>query len=914
MSTLTPSLPSLDAVKGVPEYIDPETVPDGFLHHIRYALKRGISASVMSAAAWTSVDSREAAEAVFDDQCGGLRYHKLVAERLDDGALILPRLRIDGTPGVPQVRLDNPRPKEDGGTIKFETPGSVSAKKAGLVLAPSAPLWWAPQSWVNDPAVPVIISEGPSRELAMVTAAIREQVAVLPVTLTGVAMGTGRRKEEGEDGKTRVVERWLQEDIAKLAAAGKGRAFFIAFDHDVLQKKQVHAELGHLVRLLREAGAAVRVIIPPAQGEDTSAGLDDAIAAGVTLQQMVAESREDLPSKRKPRAASRVVTPSESAQESYEDQALSGEVVAPESPDVSHRAVNGAGQVIDMTPPTSIDVTSVESIDQITSTMGLPTAEFQRTNGSATWEDSYAAPNLAMGLASFARNYFRYIKKGASWIRYDGRRWISTEVDEVRLFVEGVIRAERVEAVAGVQGEDPSDDQKTREIKSTRLLGSRYADDVITSLKARLKIDPMSLDADPDVLNVLNGTLDLKSGELRPHHPDDLISKLAPVAYRTEDSYGEDEADRLAWAQKAVRAVVNSTGDGDSDKEVQDHLELLMGQGITGHRPYGDPSLVIMEGGASNGKTSRFELLQATLGDYCVEVTPAVFREDSSSSNERVDLWGARVVIVEELTSRGGSVEGGTLKQIVGKKSVRARPLYSEWVTFPFTARIFASTNDQLRIIDDDDGVWRRLQRVLHPYTYVENPKTPRQRKMDVRMETVGEDSYVREEWLRLLLRGAMRWYQMPDRALPSHKSWPEKILRDTAVWRTDEDPIGRMITDLLEPCEGSLIPLRDLLSAAEAWRRVNMGRDATRSWSAQTIRNKVLQSPTVRDEWGVTITEKPVRMSAERSKMRSTPRVRKGGGLGISRQEPRSIDNAEHMAIGMKFTDYVLPVSSFEW
>lgn len=911
MSTPTPSLPPLDAVKGDPEEFDPEIVPDGFHHHLWYALERGIDASVMAAAAWTSVDSREAAEEVFDDQCGGLRYHKLVAERLDDGALILPRLRIDGTPGVPQVRLDNPRPKEDGdGTIKFETPGSVSAKKVGLVLAPSAPLWWAPQSWVNDPAVPVIISEGPSRELAMVTAAILEQVAVLPVTLTGVAMGTGRRKEKGEDGKTRVVERWLQEDIATLAAAGK-RDFYIAFDHDVLEKKLVRAELGHLIKLLRAAGANVRVIIPPAQGEDTSAGLDDALAAGITLRQMVADSLSDLPSNRKPRAASRVAVPSEAEQERYEDQALSGEVVAPEPLDTSHRAVDGAGQVLDMTPPTSVDVTSVESIDQITSTMGLPTAEFQRTNGSVTWEDSYAAPNLAMGLAPVAGNYFRYIRKGASWIRYDGRRWVATEVDEVRLFVEGIIRAERVEAVAGVQGENPSDDQRTREVKSARLLGSRYADDVITSLKARLKVDATDLDADPDVLNVLNGTLDLRSGELRPHHPDDLISRLAPVNYRTADSYSEDEAGSLAWAQRAVQAVVDSTGE---EKVVQDHLELIMGQGITGHRPYGDPSLVIMEGGASNGKTSRFELLQATLGDYCAEVTPSLFREESSSSNERADLWGARIVIVEELTSRGGSVEGGTLKQIVGKKSIRARPLYSEWLTFPFTARIFASTNDQLRIIDDDDGVWRRLQRVLHPYTYVEDPKGPRQRKMDVRMETIGEDSYVREEWLRLLLRGAMRWYQMPDQALPSHRGWPEKILRDTAVWRTDEDPIGRMISDLLEPCEGAIIPLRDLLSTAEAWRRVNMGRDATRSWSAQTIRNKVLQSPTVRDEWGVTITEKPVRMSAERSKVRSTPRVRMGGGRGISRQEPRSIDNAEHMAIGMRFTDYVLPASSFEW
>lgn len=913
MSTSTPSLPPLDAVKGDPEEFDPNTVPEGTADHLWYALERGIGAPVMAAAQWTSVDSREAAEAFFDDQCGGLRYHKLVAERLDDGALILPRLRIDGTPGVPQVRLDNPRPKEDGdGAIKFETPGSISAKKAGLVLAPSAPLWWAPQSWVNDPAVPVIISEGPSRELAMVTAAIREQVAVLPVTLTGVAMGTGRRKEEGEDGKARVVERWLQEDIATLAAAGKGRDFYVAFDHDVIVKKGPHAELGHLVRLLRAAGANVRVIIPPAQGEDTSAGLDDALAAGITLQQMVAESRENLPSNAKPRRSTVLATIPEDAQEGYEDQALDGEVLAPESAeaDQSTDYVPGSrGRVIDVTPSALGDITSVDSLDQLASTIGLPSHEMLRLHGAITWKDVYTAKNIARGLASLISDFFRYVTDSKSWIRYDGSRWVPAEEDTVRLLVEGVTQAERDEAVAGVQGEDVSDEAKSREVESGALIRARFDSDVVTSLRPRLAVAVEDLDADRDVINVRNGTLDLRSGELRPHRPRDLITKIAPVDYRTADSYGEDEAERLAWARQAVQAVVDSTGE---DKEVQDHLELIMGQGITGHRPYGDPSLVVMEGGASNGKTSRFSLLQATLGDYCVEVTPSVFREESSSSNERADLWGARIVIVEELTSRGGSIDGQTIKSIVGKDSIRVRPLYSKWLTVPMNARIFGSTNDQLRILDDDLGMWRRLQRVLHPYTYVEDPKGPRQRKRDVRMETIGEDRYVREEWLRLLLRGAMRWYQMPDRALPSHRGWPERIIRDTAVWRTDENPLGRMIADLLEPCEGAVIPLRDLRAAANAWRRANDSDGAARRpWTDQTIRTGVIQSSTVRDEWGVETRQ--ARMTAEREKDRSAPMIRDHRDV-VRRMKPRHIDNREVMAFGMKFSDYVLNLNDFEW
>ena len=42
---------------------------------------------------------------------------------------------------------------------------------------------------------------------------------------------------------------------------------------------------------------------------------------------------------------------------------------------------------------------------------------------------------------------------------------------------------------------------------------------------------PDELDADPYVLNVLNGTLDLRTGELFPHCREHLITKLAPVEY-----------------------------------------------------------------------------------------------------------------------------------------------------------------------------------------------------------------------------------------------------------------------------------------------------------------------------------------------------------------------------------------------
>jgi putative DNA primase/helicase len=43
---------------------------------------------------------------------------------------------------------------------------------------------------------------------------------------------------------------------------------------------------------------------------------------------------------------------------------------------------------------------------------------------------------------------------------------------------------------------------------------------------------PDALDADPYLLNVANGTLDLRTGQLRDHDPANLLTKICGAAYR----------------------------------------------------------------------------------------------------------------------------------------------------------------------------------------------------------------------------------------------------------------------------------------------------------------------------------------------------------------------------------------------
>src|SRR4029453_1015809 len=53
----------------------------------------------------------------------------------------------------------------------------------------------------------------------------------------------------------------------------------------------------------------------------------------------------------------------------------------------------------------------------------------------------------------------------------------------------------------------------------------------IAASDERIGVPPADPDSDPWVLNAENGTIDLHTGKLRPHQPDDLLTMLAGAAY-----------------------------------------------------------------------------------------------------------------------------------------------------------------------------------------------------------------------------------------------------------------------------------------------------------------------------------------------------------------------------------------------
>src|SRR5690606_23127010 len=109
--------------------------------------------------------------------------------------------------------------------------------------------------------------------------------------------------------------------------------------------------------------------------------------------------------------------------------------------------------------------------------------------------------------------------------------------------------------------------------------------------------DAEEWDADPWALNVANGVVDLRTGTLRPHDPQDLLTKLAPVDY-------DPNAAGPVWDAHLALFLP----DADVRRQVQRDLGLALYGGDL------EEFFDIWYGTGANGKSTTTKVLKEILG------------------------------------------------------------------------------------------------------------------------------------------------------------------------------------------------------------------------------------------------------------------------------------------------------------
>jgi putative DNA primase/helicase len=214
--------------------------------------------------------------------------------------------------------------------------------------------------------------------------------------------------------------------------------------------------------------------------------------------------------------------------------------------------------------------------------------------------------------------------------------------------------------------------------------------------KCDLAIEQDELDRDPWLLNVQNGTLDLRTGKLRAHRKEDFITKLAPVVY-------DPRAVCPVWD-----GFIRSTF--ARNLELIAYVRRLVGHCITGITT--EHLLPFLFGTGANGKSTLVETLIALLGtDYAMKAPPDLLlaKRGESHPTDRADLFGKRLVACVE-TEEGRQLAEALAKELTGGDRIRARRMREDFWEFEATHHVWIAGNYKPAITGRDEGIWRRVK------------------------------------------------------------------------------------------------------------------------------------------------------------------------------------------------------------
>jgi putative DNA primase/helicase len=148
----------------------------------------------------------------------------------------------------------------------------------------------------------------------------------------------------------------------------------------------------------------------------------------------------------------------------------------------------------------------------------------------------------------------RYSHPQKCWFIYVGRRWETDQTGE--MLQRAKLIARELYSEAGLIEDRALRDACAGWARKCESADRRKAALFCAQSEPGIPVLPNEFDADPFLLNCLNGTVDLKTGAMRPHHRDDLITKIAPVEYDAAARSAQWE-DFLAQATAGDRELLD---------------------------------------------------------------------------------------------------------------------------------------------------------------------------------------------------------------------------------------------------------------------------------------------------------------------------------------------------------------------
>lgn len=397
---------------------------------------------------------------------------------------------------------------------------------------------------------------------------------------------------------------------------------------------------------------------------------------------------------------------------------------------------------------------------------------------------------------------------GVGWILWTGQFWRPDPTSEGALaigFIDELSRkiAAEASALTELAANESNGDRRQALLQQADALlrwamqseNERVIAAGLKLAKHALLLDHSQLNADPWLFNVQNGTLDLRTGRIRPHDSTHLITHLAPVTY--------DLAATCPTFERFLLEVFSG------DSEMVAFIQRGIGWSLTG--VVEERALFFLYGEhGKNGKSTLIETIMSLLGvcgetsfGYARKVTADTFmksRNQDDNQRKAATLAGPRFICTSEV-SEEQRLNEQLIKDITGGDTLEARKLYQEAFTFKPQFKAWMYGNHKPEIRGTDDAIWSRVKLIPFEVSFAGREDTKLPTKLKEELPGI----------LNWALKGCLDWQR-------KGLNPPAKVQAATQAYREEMDLFGQFIRECCVTHRNANAWTNELWTAYQAW------------------------------------------------------------------------------------------------
>ncbi|MGJ0509953.1 MAG: phage/plasmid primase, P4 family [Methylocystis sp.] len=335
----------------------------------------------------------------------------------------------------------------------------------------------------------------------------------------------------------------------------------------------------------------------------------------------------------------------------------------------------------------------------------------------------YSEDWLALLFAERFGHMLRFVPVWGKWRVYDGRVWRDDEKLSTYDAARKVCRA------AANSAETAAEKKRLASAKTRAAVVN------IAQSDPRLVATVGQWDQNLMWLNTPGGVVDLETGEMRPHRPDDYLGKITSVAPG-------------GGCPTFLKFLMRITG---GDRDFVAYLRRVFGYCLTGLTT--EDALFFLHGSGANGKSTLLRVVKTILNDYALSAPSSVFTANKFQSHptEIARMHGKRLVVSSEIEPNQKWAES-RIKELTGGDEVSARLMRQDFFDFVPQMKLLIAGNHKPGLSDVSEAFRRRLY--LLPFV-VTIPASERDKDLEAKL--IAESGGI----LQWMIEGCAEWQKI---------------------------------------------------------------------------------------------------------------------------------------------------------